>query len=242
MIREFNPNVASFLVDCGIYDLSSHKQNSPKFNDTDDGFLEDLVFAKVHEPMYSRALKRSIDINFVPDTGTCKGIIYGVWTLYLRTPRIRRINSQITTEVDSEIDENRRSFMNNFGMVTAKTILKLLPKTFVHTRSIFFNAVGASRFLTTDHPSIPSLYDERTGNIQPCNEYDLQRSVILADEWPHEVALLCPVSPSWCMLTRNVNDISSVHCVSIDSILTERLNQVIRANADRFVILPPSRK
>ena len=64
---------------------------------------------------------------------------------------MRFINSLIAQEVDHEIDENRRQFLKNFGMVTAKTILKLFPKTLVHTKSLFINAVGESHFLTPDN-------------------------------------------------------------------------------------------
>ena len=242
VMRDINPNVTSFLVECGIYDLNAFRMDSPNFTNVEDGFLEDLVFAQIHEPLYSKSLKNSIDLDLVPDVSTCKGIIQGVWTLYLRTPRIRRINAEIAKEVDLEIDDNRRKFLNSFGMVTAKTILKLFPKTLVHTRSILFNAVGVSGFLTTDHPSIPCFYDDVRERISRCNEHQLQRSVILADEWPNEVALLCPLSPRWCILTWSVQELSSVQCKPIESEMTERLNLFIRENAERFVILPPPRR
>lgn len=239
IVRTFRPNVSSFLVECGIYDLGLYLSGSPNFPNTEDGFLEDIVFARVHEPLFSKSLKQSIDLNILPDTQACKGIIQGVWTLYLRTPRVRRVNSLIAHEAEHEIDENRQRFLNSFGMVTAKTILKLLPKTLVHTKTIFLNAIGESRFLTTDNPSIPCHFDEQSQGIQECDQKHLQRSVILADEWPFEVALLCPLSPRWCILTFSVRDLSSIEYRQVDSHSTDRLNHFIRGSADRFVILSP---
>ena len=241
IIRTFRPNVPSFLVECGIYDLGPYLSGSPSFPNTEDGFLEDTLFARVHEPLYSKSLKRSIDLNLLPDTQVCKGIVQGIWTLYLRTPRVRFINSLIAQEVDHEIDENRRQFLKNFGMVTAKTILKLFPKTLVHTKSLFINAVGESHFLTTDNPSIPCYTNGQINTIQEYDQLHLQRSVILADEWPFEAALLCPLSPRWCILTWSVRDLSSVDYKPIGSDLTDSLNQLIRKSADRFVILPPEK-
>nr|QFZ93345.1 DUF4238 domain-containing protein [Synechococcus elongatus PCC 11802] len=240
VIRTFQPNITKFLVDRGIYDISEYRAYSSNFADINDGFLEDIVFAKVHESIYDKSLRKSVDLNLVPSLGICKGIIQGIWTLYLRTPRIRRINSLIISEVDSEINDHRRMFMKNFGMVTAKTILKLFPKVFVQTRSILFNAVGTSRFLTTDHPSIPCLFNEQY-QITRCDEHELQSWVILADHWPQEVALLCALSPRWCILTQSISDISSVECQSIGSEKTELINHFIRQSADKFIILPPSK-
>jgi hypothetical protein len=239
VIRTFRPNVSSFLVECGIYDLGPYLSGSSSFPDTGDGFLEDIVFARVHEPLFSKSLKQTIDLNLVPDTQACKGIIQGIWTLYLRTPRVRRINSLVAEEVTSEIDENRRRFLNSFGMVTAKTILKLFPRTLAHTKAIFLNAIGESRFLTTDNPSIPCHFDEQCKVIQTCDQIHLQRSVILADEWPSDVALLCPLSPRWCILAFSVEDLSSINYRQVDSHSTDRLNHFIRGSADRFVILAP---
>lgn len=239
VVRTFHPNVATFLVECGIYDLGPFLRDSTSFRDARDGFLEDVIFARVHEPLFSKSLKQSIDLNLVPDAQTCKGIIQGVWTIYLRTPRVRRFNSLVAQEIDAEIDDNRRNFLKNFGMVTAKTIMKLFPKTLAHTKAIFLNAVGQSRFLTTDNPSIPCVYDEVSHAIKKYDQLDLQRSVILADEWPFEASLLCPLSPRWCILVLSVRTLSSVDHRLLDSHSTERLNQFIRGSADRFVILPP---
>jgi len=239
VIRTFRPNVSSFLVECGIYDLDPYLSDSSGFPSTEEGFLEDIVFARVHETLFNKSLKQTIDLNLVPDTQVCEGIIQGIWTLYLRTPRVRRINSLVAEEVTSDIDENRRRFLNNFGMVTAKTILKLFPRTLAHTKAIFLNAIGESRFLTTDNPSIPCHFDEHSQAILACDQMNLQRSVILADEWPFNVALLCPLSPRWCILIFSVKDLSSIYYRQIDSPLTDGLNHFIRGSADRFVILAP---
>jgi hypothetical protein len=145
-VRTFRPNVPSFLVECGIYDLGPYLSRSPSFHGTETGFLEDIILARVHEPLYDKRLKQTIDLNLLPDALACKGIIQGVWTLYLRTRRVRLINSLIAEEVDREIDESTRQFLNSFGMVTAKSILKLFPKTLAHTRSLFLNAVGDASF------------------------------------------------------------------------------------------------
>lgn len=240
-MRVFSPNISSFLVECGIYDLSSYKNFSPSFDQTEDGLVEDLLFAQIYEPLYNKSLEQSVDLNFCPDLQMCKGIIAGVWTMYLRTPRVRKANAQILKEIDSKIDVNRRAFMENFGMVTAKTILKLFPKVFLHTRSILFNAVGEARFLTTDNPASPCIYDLINEQVIRCDEYKLQQSVILGDEWPAEVGLLCVLSPQWCLWTQSVQNISSVEYVIFDSFRTRHLNQFIRGSADRFVILPPSK-
>lgn len=161
--------------------------------------------------------------------------------MYLRTPKVRRANAQILKEVNSHIDKARRAFMENFGMVTAKTILKLFPKVFRHTKSVLFCAVGEARFLTTDTPVSPCIYNLFNDQIFRCNEYQLQQAVILADEWPLEVGLLCPLTPQWCLWTQNVQDISSVEYIAFDSLRTRNLNQFIRGGADKFVILPPNK-
>lgn len=237
--RTFRPNVPSFLVECGIYDLGPFLSSNPSLRGTEDGFLEDILFARVHEPLFSKRLKQTIDLNLLPGTHACKGIIQGVWTLYLRTRRVRRINLLIAQEVDHEIDEVSRQYLNNFGMVTAKTTLNLLPRTLAHTKSLFLNAIGESRFLTTDNPSIPCLFDDQDNIVHECDQLYLQRSVILSYEWPFEVALLCPLSPRWCILIWSVQDLSSIDYRPIGSELTDVLNQFIRKSADRFVILPP---
>lgn len=239
--RVFSPNISSFLVECGIYDLSRYKNFSPSFNQIEDGFVEDLLFAQIYEPMYNKSLEKSVDLNFCPDIQICKGIIAGVWTMYLRTPRVRKANAQILEEIDSEVDKNRRAFMENFGIVTAKTILKLFPKVFLYTRSILLNAVGEARFLTTDNPASPCIYNFISEQVTRCDEYRLQRAVILADEWPAEVGFLCALTPQWCLWTQSVQNISSVECIALDSSQTRHINQFIRGSADRFVILPPDR-
>jgi hypothetical protein len=239
LVRTFHPNIPSFLVECGIYDLGPYLLHSPSFHGTEEGFLEDIVFARVHEPLFDKKLKATIDLNLLPDTHASKGIIQGVWTLYLRSRRVRQINIHIAQTIDQEIDEARRRFLSNFGMVTAKTIIKLLPTTLAHTKSILLNAVGETRFLTTDNPSIPCYYNEHDNSILECDQIQLQRSVILADEWPFEVALLCPLSPRWCILTWSVRNLSSTEYRPIGSGQTATINQFIQMSADRFIILPP---
>lgn len=77
--RVFSPNISSFLVECGIYDLSIFKEKlSPDFDQIEDGFLEDLLFSQIYEPLYNKSLKQSVDLNLCPDIQTCKGIIAGV--------------------------------------------------------------------------------------------------------------------------------------------------------------------
>jgi hypothetical protein len=172
-------------VECGIYDLGPFASQSVGFENVKDGFLEDIILP-MFEAHYSKLLKQSIDLNLLPESQASKGIVQAIWALYLRSPRVRQTNSLIAQENDAEIDDQRRQFLNNFGVVTSKAIIKLLPATLVHAKSLFLNAVGTSRFLTTDNPSIPCIYDEHTQVIQPCNQLVLQRSVILADKWPSE--------------------------------------------------------
>lgn len=237
--RSFYPNITSFLVECGIYDLGPFLVRSPSFHSTEDGFLEDILLARAHEPLFDKRLKETTDLNLVPDAHASKGIIQGVLTLYLRSRRVRRINTLIAQEVDQEIDETKRQFLNNFGMVTAKTIIKLLPTTLAYTKSLFLNAVGETRFLTTDSPSIPCYYNQHDEAILECDQTQLQRSIILADKWPLEVALLCPLSPRWCILTWSVRDLSSIEYRPIGSNQTATINRFIMKSADRFMILPP---
>jgi len=207
-----------------------------------DGFLEDILFARVTERMYNKSLKNSIDANLLPTVQTCKGIVKGVWTFYLRTPRICRINKNIVQEISAELTTKQKDFLQNFGMVTAKTILKLYPKALVHTKSILFHAVGEVKFLTSDHPSIPCFYNNSRSLISKCDEHMVQKSILYYDEWPREVGLLCPLSPKWCIWTQGVEDNSSVNCIPLGSPQVQDLNQFIRASAERFVILPSVKK
>lgn len=237
--KRINPTITTFLVERGIYDLSSFKASFyPSFSEVSDSLVEDILFAKVHEPIYNNTLKESIDCNLCPTPEQANRITGSVWTFYLRTPRIRRINQEISVELGSQIDDKQKNFIGSFSAITAWSVIKLFPKAFRHTHCTLLNAVGIEKFLTCDHPSIPCLFDYHRGQIRRCDEKALQKSVVLAEQWPEEVSLLCPLSPQWCIISQSIRDLSKISYTPLGSEEVAKINAFIREAAESFVIYP----
>lgn len=238
--KRITQTVNALLVERGMYDLSPFRETfSPDFDGLPDSLLEDTLFAKVHESIYSKNLKESIDHNLCPTSWQANNITGSIWTFYLRTPRIRRINHEIALELEKELDDKKRGFIENFSVITTWSIVKLFSKAFRHTHCTFLNAVGRGRFITSDHPSIPCLIDHSRGQIIRCDEKELQKLVILKDHWPDEVALLCPLSPRWCIISQSIRDLSRITHTSLGTEAVEKINLLIRDTAEKYVIYPP---
>lgn len=236
--KRITPTVTTFFVECGVYDLSSLKQSaSPALNDVPDSLLEE-IFASVHESIFNNTLSESIDCNLSPSAEQSNRIAGSVLTFYLRNPRIRKINQEVAAEVASKIGDKQKNFVEDFAAFTTWSVIKLFPNAFRHTHCTLLHAVGTERFLTSDNPAIPCLFNYATGQIIRYDEKELQKSIVLADRWREEVALLFPLSPRWCIISQNIRNISEVSHVSLGSQEVEKINKFIRNAAQKYIVYP----
>ena len=239
--KKIQPTVANIFKEKGIYDLTPYLESGSSLHgNIESNFLESLLLAKIHEPQLNRALKHSIDCDLVPTLEYASRIALEIWVLYLRNPVTRATNEAIRKEVRPFVPNRTDEFLGNFGMVTSKCITKLYPKVFKNVRHEFLYASGLARFLTTDNPSIPCIYNHIQDRYEVVERKSLQKSVILEDKWPENVGLICPLSPRWVLNAVPVKDISHVVTRDLLDTQVQLTNEFLKKSAQQFVVYPPT--
>jgi hypothetical protein len=249
--RRFRINIENFLLERGLYDLSPIRKwregRNPQRNySTKDGFTESLMLASIMEPLFEKYMREYFDQNKLPPIQYASGVANSLLLLMIRNPRAKIYTQCMLEEFPEAFKEPQRELFKCFGMNVAKihmnTFAVLFKKVYIH----IYNATGKNRFITTDYPVCPCILDLEKRQFNHLTDfengkslYHLHVALFAREEWPAEVCLLCPISPTKCLLIQESVEDSKYVDENVDDNFVSSINNFMSNGATRYVIIPP---